>query len=65
MFMELWDNSVDLRRVFDQSDIKVGNALFFSKKNVVDKTLVQSLFKQVSLRSFSRLCYLHFFPFFI
>ncbi|XP_066362576.1 uncharacterized protein [Miscanthus floridulus] len=47
MFMEFVNNDTDLRCFFDQSDIpnirvKLGNALFFSKKKFVDKTLVQN-----------------------
>ncbi|CAD6271526.1 unnamed protein product [Miscanthus lutarioriparius] len=50
-FMELWDRNVDLRDMFDHSDIpnirvKLGVDLFFSKGNCIDKSLVTNLYKQ-------------------
>ncbi|KXG20585.1 hypothetical protein SORBI_3010G223800 [Sorghum bicolor] len=50
-FMELWDNSVDLRRLFSQSDIpniriKLAMKLFFSKSNSVDMSLVRTFYEE-------------------
>ena len=51
-FMELWDNSVDLRQLFSQSDIpniriKLAMKLFFSKSNSVDMSLVRTFYEEV------------------
>jgi len=51
-FMELWDKNIDLRHMFDQSDIpnirvKLAVDLFFSKGNSIDKSLVMNFYKQV------------------
>ncbi|CAL5070395.1 unnamed protein product [Urochloa decumbens] len=51
MYMEAWDNNIDLRQVFSQHDIpniriKLAVSLFFSTTNTVDKTLVQNFFEQ-------------------
>jgi len=51
-FMELWDKNIDLRHMFDQSDIpnirvKLAVDLFFSKRNSIDKSLVMNFYKQV------------------
>jgi len=53
-FMELWDRNVNLRDMFDHSDIpniciKLGVDLFFSKGNCIDKSLLMNLYKQVKL----------------
>ncbi|XP_066324384.1 uncharacterized protein [Miscanthus floridulus] len=50
-FMELWDKNIDLRHMFDQSDIpnirvKLAVDLFFSKGNSIDKSLVMNFYKQ-------------------
>ncbi|KAG0515563.1 hypothetical protein BDA96_10G289200 [Sorghum bicolor] len=50
-FMELWDNSVDLRQLFSQSDIpniriKLAMKLFFSKSNSVDMSLVRTFYEE-------------------
>ncbi|CAD6251554.1 unnamed protein product [Miscanthus lutarioriparius] len=50
-FMELWDRNVDLKDMFDHSDIpniriKLGVDLFFSKGNCIDKSLLMNLYKQ-------------------
>lgn len=51
-FMELWDKNIDLRHMFDQSDIpnirvKLAVDLFFGKGNSIDKSLVMNFYKQV------------------
>ncbi|XP_066323961.1 uncharacterized protein [Miscanthus floridulus] len=50
-FMELWDKDIDLRNVFDQSDIpnirvKLANNMFFSRANTINKSLVINLCQQ-------------------
>ena len=51
-FMELWDRSINLMRMIDQSDIlnirvKLAIDLFFSKANYIDKSLVLNLYEHV------------------
>jgi len=55
-FMELWDKDIDLRNVFDQSDIpnirvKLANNMFFSRANTINKSLVINLCQQVLVPS--------------
>lgn len=52
--MELWDGHVDLRQIFEASDIpnirvNLGNELYFSPKNQTDKSLVNRLYREVIL----------------
>ena len=52
MFLESWDVTIDLRGVFDFSDIenirvKLANSLFFSPTSLVDKALVNFFYEQV------------------
>jgi len=54
--MELWDKDIDLRNVFDQSDIpnirvKLANNMFFSRANTINKSLVINLCQQVLVPS--------------
>ena len=56
MFLESWDVTIDLRGVFDFSDIenirvKLANSLFFSPTNLVDKALVNFFYEQVFIGS--------------
>jgi hypothetical protein len=57
MFLERWDVTIDLRPVFDFSDIenirvKLANSLFFSPTSLVDKALVNFLYDKYSLALF-------------
>ncbi|TVU35883.1 hypothetical protein EJB05_17790 [Eragrostis curvula] len=50
-FMELWKFGLDLTKFFSQADIsnlriKFANNLFFSKTNLIDKSLVQNFFNE-------------------
>ncbi|TVU26679.1 hypothetical protein EJB05_29235, partial [Eragrostis curvula] len=50
-FMELWKYGLDLTKFFSQADIsnlriKFANNLFFSKTNLIDKSLVQNFFNE-------------------
>ncbi|TVU23501.1 hypothetical protein EJB05_25874, partial [Eragrostis curvula] len=50
-FMELWKYGLDLTKFFSQADInnlrvKFANSLFFSKTNLIDKSLVQNFFNE-------------------